>query len=98
MKLSFFNNCVNWNPEDVSVEGGLSEMIENARDITRRTFLKHVNAEQMRQIEKDFGYERGSLTMAKDWHVSYSRSQLHGRRCYFFTHSAIEYVFAEISI
>lgn len=95
MKLPFFNNCVNWNPQDVSAEGGLSEMIERAKDITRRTFLKHVNAEQMRQIEKNFGYQRGVLTMAKDWHVTYSRSQLHGRRCYFFTHSAIEYVFVD---
>lgn len=96
-RLPFFNNCVNWSPSDVTTEGGLSDMISEARDITRRTFLKHVDREERIRIELDLGYAlRGKdLTMARDWHVSYSRSKLHGRRVYFFTHSAIEYVFAE---
>ena len=33
--------------------------------------------------------------MAADWAVSYHRSKLHGRRVYYFRHSAIEFVFTQ---
>jgi hypothetical protein len=68
-------------------------MIEAARGITRRTFLKHVDRAELRDMEKGLGYERGGLMMASDWAVSYHRSTLHGKRCYYFRHSAIEHVF-----
>ena len=95
--LRFYCNCVSWPREDVFVPGGLSEMIENARDVTRQTFLRHVDRDDRQNIEAQLGYAphcRDSiLTMRRDYHVSYHRSTLHGRRVYFFKHSAIEYVF-----
>jgi hypothetical protein len=94
----YYNNCVNWNRDDVYGPGGLCDMIDRATDITRRTFLGHVERESLSDVETQLGYAQHpsqGLTMAGDWHVSYHRSKLHGRRVYYFRHSAIEYVFVE---
>lgn len=96
MKLRYYGSCVGWKRSDVHAEGGLSDMIHNARDITRRTFLKYADADDLLAIEEALGYEthwKKGLTMAGDFHVSYHRSKLHGKTVYFFTHSAIEHVF-----
>ena len=93
-RLPFYCDCVGWPREDVPA---LCEMIETARSITRRTFLQHVNREHQADLEARLGYaphDRDSfLTMCRDYHVSYHRSTLHGETVYYFTHSAIEYVF-----
>jgi hypothetical protein len=71
-------------------------MIDNAIDISRVTFLKHVDRSQLFKIEQTLGYEHWpekGLYMSNDYHVSYHRSVLHGDRVYFFKHSAIEHVF-----
>lgn len=96
-RYRFYTNCVNWPRNDVHEPGGLSSMIEDAQDIERATFCRHVDRAEREELERDLGYEingrRGLLTMTRDYHVSYHRSQLHGQRVYFFKHSAIEYVF-----
>jgi len=95
-KYQFFTNCVNWPASDVHTDGGLIYLIDDAKDITRSTFLKHVDRDQMRALEMDLGYSvsrNGGLTMSRDYHVSYHRSKLHGQTVYLFKHSAIEYVF-----
>lgn len=90
----YYRNCVGWPSNDVHSKGGLRDMIDQAIDITRRTFLQHVDRDQLRDIEGQLGY--GSwLHMASDYHVSYHRSKLHGQTVYFFKHSAIEYVFVD---
>jgi hypothetical protein len=67
-------------------------MIDREIDITRRTFLKHVDRDDLRDLETALGY--GSwLHMASDGTVSYYRSKLHGKTVYYFRQSAIEYVF-----
>ena len=48
----FYSDCVSW-PEDAFIENGLSDMIDNSIDITRKTFLKYVHDPE---IEKDLGY------------------------------------------
>jgi hypothetical protein len=88
----FFNSCVGWCESDVHAPGGLCDLIDNRRTISRRTFLRHVDRDELRDIERDLGYGAW-LRMAADWHVEYFRSTLHGRRVYGFRHSAIEYVF-----
>jgi hypothetical protein len=95
MKYQFFCNCVSW-PERAEKGGGLSDMIQDAIDITRATFLKHVHRDHLRELEDACGYDdhpSKGLTMAGDYHVSYHRSKLHGRRVYYFRWSGIEYVF-----
>jgi len=93
MKLKFFNNCVGWPARDVNAEGGLCDLISECRQITRETFLRHVDREDRKAVERGLGYGP-DFPMSRDWHVGYYRSKLHGRRVYLFKHSAIEYVFA----
>jgi len=69
-------------------------MIDSAIDITRGTFLQHIDSGDLAELEDSLGY--GSwLHMASDWAVSYHRSKLHGRTVYYFRHSSIEYVFTD---
>ena len=96
MSYHFYSDCVSWPERDV--HEGLIPMIDDAIDITRRTFLKHVDREEMKEIEQALGYashHKQNLTMAADWHVSYHRSKLHGKTVYFFTWSGIEHVFTK---
>ena len=96
MNHSYYASCVTWPPHDVEADGGICDMVITAKIISRRTFLKHVNREDIAKIEKKLGYSqhpRQGLTMARDRHVFYSKSNLHGKRVVFLTHSAIEYVF-----
>ena len=95
-RLRYYSNCVNWPRDDVHEPGGLCTMIDEAKDITRSTFLLHVDPTDRRDLEAQLGYSLtrdGGLTMKRDYHVSYHRSRLHKRTVYFFKHSAIEYVF-----
>jgi hypothetical protein len=96
--LRFYRSCVGWPDNDVNCDGGLCDMIQAATDITRQTFLRKVHRQDMKDWERELGYSDrndGGLRMAKDWHVSYHRSVLHGKTVYYFQHSAIEYVFTE---
>lgn len=71
-------------------------MVDAAICISRRTFLRHVDRNDLHEFENAAGYaqhpSRG-LTMSADYAVAYYRSKLHGERVYYFVHSAIEYVF-----
>lgn len=92
----FYHCCVDWPEGDVHCAGGLCDMISANREISRRTFLRHVDRADLRGLEADLSYETHpakGLTMAADWHVSYHRSVLHGRRVYYFRNSGIEHVF-----
>lgn len=78
-KHRFVTNCVNWKPEDVHAEGGLCDLISDAKDIIRDTFLRHVDRIDREAVECDLGYaphdRDSSLTMR------------HGKTVYFFKHS-----------
>lgn len=97
MKAQYLNNCVNWPSADVHKEGGLCDMIDSGRQITRAAFLRRVDPVSRGEVEGSLGYaphDRGAvLTMKRDYHVTYYTGRLHGERVYFFKHSAIEYVF-----
>ena len=95
--LTYHNNCVNWPATDVHAEGGLVDMIDSSLDVSRKTFLQHVDRESLQDLEEQLGYEKHpkqGLTMAGDYCVSYHRSKLHGETVYYLKHSAIEYVFS----
>ena len=97
MKFTYLNNCVNWWRDDVRSKGGLIDMVQDAVEITRRTFVRHVDRQELREQELTLGYCRHpkqGLTMASDGCVRYYKSKLHGELVYFFDNSSIEYVFA----
>jgi hypothetical protein len=96
--FNYLNNCVGWPSSDVHTGGGLCDLIEERKEISRATFLKHVNREELAELEQGLSYARHpsqGMTMAGDYHVEYFRSRHHGNRVYGFRHSAIEYVFTE---
>jgi len=89
----FLSSCVGW-PRRYIDE--LTKMIDDATQITRQTFMRHVGYGQMKDIEHQLGYQwhpAHGLTMAGDWHVSYHKSKVCGQTVYYFRHSAIEYVY-----
>ena len=92
----FFCDCVGWPRNDGHTPGGLCDLIDDRRVITRRTFLQHVDREELADIEANIGYSRHpsqGMTMAADWHVEYFRSRHHDQTVYGFRHSGIEHVF-----
>ena len=92
----FLNSCVSWESNDVDEEGGLIDLIDSRLIISRETFLKYVDRDELKDMEKSLGYSthpKQGLTMAGDFHVEYFRSVHHDERVYGFRHSAIEYVF-----
>lgn len=70
----------------------IQEMVDGGRSITRRTFLKWVDLDEMAEIETDLGYGPW-LKMAKDWYVSYNKGRYKGVPAVWFTWSAIEHIF-----
>lgn len=86
---TFYGDCVSF-PLPVRF---LHEMIDSGVTITRRTFLKHVDRDSLKEIEAYLGYPMGRLTMAGDGAVSYHKGKLRGKTVVWFNHSSIEYVF-----
>lgn len=95
-RLKFFSDCVHWPEGQVD---DLTAMIRAGKDITRATFLKRVDPEEMKELEEHLGYERDSrrgLTIAKDYYVAYYKSTLRGCPAVYFVWSAIEHVFSDL--
>ena len=88
-KKHYLINCISAEGDDIR------DMIDVSTEITRKTFLSHVDRFDMVEIERGLGYaigtERG-LHMAKDWAVRYYKSTYKGQPCVYFDHSCIEYV------
>lgn len=94
--VQFIGTCISL--DDVR---SLDWMIYKARQVTRRTFLRHVPYSLLRTIEVDLGYAthpHAGLTMAGDYHVSYYLSHWKKSPCAFFCWSAIEHVFLTHSL
>ena len=89
----YFSNCVHLNGQDIE------EMVDQAIDITWRTFRQYVNLEHLKELYPFNYYDwkpgkgDGGLRLKDDWAVSYHRSWFRGVRCYYIQHSGIEYVF-----
>jgi len=87
----FAKTCVDYFGKNVEL---LTEMIENGRTVTRRTFLKYVDRESLRSVEEDLGCDK-FLRMKNDWHVRYYKSKCGDKPCVFLVWSGIEYIFCE---
>jgi hypothetical protein len=89
----YWKNCVGFGgPREVAK---LTEMIDNAVDITYGTFFRYCDLNEATEL---LGYEKHhtrGLILKKDWHVSYHRSKYNGKTVYFLKHSAIEYIFVQ---
>ena len=94
MVLSYAFRCIE--APDVPA---LIEMVDSGRNVTRATFLRHIGGvSELAPVSRSLGYvdhPSQGLTMAGDYHVSYSLSTYKGRACGFLTWSTIEYVWTE---
>ena len=96
MNYKFYSSCMNWSLSKVDCDGGLTDMIDAAKKISRQKFIKNVGLDQLRPLEEACGYAahpKQGLTMAGDQYVTYHRSLLNGYTVYYFRWSAAEYVF-----
>lgn len=85
----FVTDCVNAKEEDIN------EMVDDELEISLKTFLKHVDTDDLYSV---LPYERDSrkgMTLKEDWAISFHRSKYRGERCYFVIWSAIEYIFQD---
>lgn len=91
LKIWYRTCCVN------STASAINAMVDRAREVTYRTFRKHVSAAVMDEWAANMGYDvgsrRGGLRLKADWHVSYHKSVYRGNNCWYIRHSAIEYIF-----
>ncbi len=86
----FITDCVNANGDDIN------EMVDAELEISLRTFLEHVNIDDLYSVlpyERD---PRKGMTLRQDWAICFYRSKYRGDRCYFVKWSAIEFVFQEV--
>lgn len=90
MNYQFYSDCVSWPRHDV--DDGLIPMVDNAIDITYRTFRKNVGGLLTDTLAANLGYDR-DLHISQDYAVSFHRSKLHGHRVYYVRWSSIEHVF-----
>jgi hypothetical protein len=97
-RLTRFSNCVQWPAHDVDRPGGLVDLIDGAKVITRARFVALVDPTDRLELEDALGYVRrkgqAGIAITQDHHVGYRTGILHGVRVAFLVHSAIEYVFA----
>ena len=93
----FATTCVN-QPSGEDIE----KMTDNAQDISWEEFNKHVSNDEIRkaigslynfQYDYDDQKNGAGLRFQDDYAVSFHRSKFKGIPCYYFVHSAIEYVF-----
>ena len=97
MKLNYYKSCVDFDRRDVD---WLLFVIDKAREITLKTFRKHVSPEDFRALQQQLGYttsrrsKQPRLRMANDYYVSYHRSKApDGKPAYYVQHSRIEHIF-----
>lgn len=86
MIKSYETSCVEAIGRDVQ------SMVDKAKEITRRTFLKHVSKGDLYNLEHKLGYNQ-AFKMANEIYVSYFKSKYKGQECVYFVQSAIEHIF-----
>lgn len=87
-KFVYYSNCVMWNPKYAE---DLEKLIDEEVEIDYEELTANVTQEELDSVFPM--YEGSPLTLEKDWHVRYFKSELFGKVCYMVRHSAIEYVF-----
>lgn len=88
--MHYYTNCVNWPHTEVE---DLIELINNSRDITYRTFCKHVAREAREKLFADLGYDR-DFPITADFHVEFRKGKyMNEFPAYYLKWSGIEFVY-----
>lgn len=83
MKATFIGTCVGL------PEPSLSDYDDTEKEITYRTFLRHVGGEAVRELNAAFG-----VPIGKDWAVSFGKGIYEGKPVVCMHHSAIHHLYA----
>lgn len=77
----------------------LSDMMEQAKQVSYRTLISAVGRSTIAAAFPDFDWSHRpkDLTMANDMNVSYYRSEFDGSPCFYVRESGIEHVFVDIN-
>ena len=95
--LYYCGNCT-----DHPFNSDITEEIvhKNSKEVIRKTFLQYINVDDLKRLEKEFGYAdhyKHGMVMGADPYVTYFTSyyKRHGTwyRVVFFKQSGIEYFF-----
>ena len=97
MTFQFETTCIN------STAEAIWDMTDNDKEVTWKTFVKHVPLASIKDIFPMYSYrgemynpDTGELKIGfhikDDWAVRFAKSRYKGKPCYFIQHSAIEYV------
>lgn len=90
MTYCFETDCIN------STYDLITTMVETARHVTYRTFIRHVSTLELNVLFPYYAStKRQGLTLKNDWAVSFWKSSYNGRPCYYVEHSHIEYIFTK---
>lgn len=79
----FIGTCVGLEAED------LEAFDDSAREITYKTFARHLGREGIREINRWAG-----VAISKDWHVSFERGKWKGNPAVCLHHSGIHHLWA----
>jgi len=86
----FVTNCIH------STAEAIHQMTDDAREITWRTFTRHVSVDELKALFPFYDWSGShGLHLSRDWSVSYWKSTYQGRPCYYVDHSRIEYIFCQ---
>ena len=88
-KYQFITNCVNSTYEKIT------DMVNDARDITYETFCKYVDWKDVSEMLGYALHPSQGLMIKNDYAVSFHKSRYEGRPCYYVCWSAIEYIFVK---
>ena len=91
-RLEYVGNCTNAHMAD-----GLSDMMDNAVEVSYRTLVAAVGRDALAEAFPQFDWSSRprDLTMKDDYAVSYYRSTFKGKPCYYVRESGIEHVFMD---
>lgn len=92
--MNYITSCVAIGHQDVPA---LNDMIEQARQVSYRTAQRAIGHDALASTFPDYDWSRRprDLTMKRDWHVAYFRSEFRGKPVVYVVHSAIEYIFGD---
>lgn len=79
----------------MSTYEAITAMVDQAREITWSTLLRHVPIEEIRSIFNWYEYHGQGLHIKNDWHVTFHKSTYLGVPCYYIQQSGIEYIWSK---
>jgi hypothetical protein len=89
----YLTSCVDVPKKDVAA---LTKMVDEATDITYRTFIKWCSGPDLTNWKRERGYEtdinKKGIYLRNDWAVRFHKSKYKGQPCYFICWSAIEFI------